>query len=99
MPPAQRLGPMVTSITALLKQVPPTVATGPEAQLALLLAARVDVAPIDRVASLAKELRAALDDLREAVARVGDRGDAVDEIREQRERRRRAAAEAAGSAR
>jgi hypothetical protein len=91
-------GPMVTAIEALLRQVPPAVATGPEAQLALLLAARVDVASIDRVASLAKELRAALDDLREAVARVGDRGDAVDEIREQRERRRRAAAEAAGHA-
>ena len=98
MPPKPPSGPMLTSVEALIRDMPEQVRTGPEALLALTLARHVDAAPVERIAPLTKELRAALAGLREAVNRAGKRGDTVDELRAKRAARRSAAAPAAGSA-
>ena len=80
------------AVRAEVDDLPEPLRTIPQAAMCLALADAMDAATIPRdVAGVSRELRAALDALREAVNRAGKRGDVVDEIGKRRAARRSAA--------
>ncbi len=99
MPPKPNDASVLAALEAELLTIPEALrASAPAAMcrhLAGVMAATTDPR---EVAAVSRELRAALGELREAVARAGKRGDAIDEIGARRAARRSAAAEAAGNA-
>lgn len=87
------------SVEAEIALMPEVIRESPPAEMVRELARSMMLADSPRdVATVSRELRAALDALREAVARAGKRGDSVDEIGAKRAARRSAKSKAAGSA-
>ncbi len=99
MPPRQKRVTIANAVESELRDLPAALRESPHAvlcqQLADVLTATTDAR---LVASISKELRAALDDLREVVARAGKRGDAIDELGAKRAARRGSDTAATGSA-
>ena len=99
MPPKAKRASVSHAVTAELDALTPTLANSPQAAMCRQLAAVMAGTTDPRlVAVVSRELRAALDDLREAVARAGKRGDAIDELGAKRAARRGSDSEVAGSA-
>jgi hypothetical protein len=79
---------LVESTAAFIASLPASIQTSPEALYARQLAAVVDATTSARdVATVGKELRATLTDLREAALAAPAKGDGVDDLRRRRESR------------